>query len=257
MILRKRSAERPGYVLIAVLVVIVVLSLAAYRFTDSMSAEHRAAVRVSDAAQARAAAASGIHYTAALLADPDAFTNYLGGNPTLDNAEMFGEVPVRVDQNNPGRNASFRIVAVAMTGPGIYEQRAAVIDEGAKLNINALIAQDKTGEVLYNALLKIPDMSPDTADAIVDWVDADDTPRTNGAESTTYQSLNNPYSARTARSTRSRNCCWSRGSPRSCCSAATRTRTGRAMTAARRCPAGGPTTSRSTAARSAPTRPAN
>jgi type II secretory pathway component PulK len=193
MILTKRSAERPGYVLIAVLVVIVVLSLAAYRFTDSMSAEHRAAVRVSDAAQARAAAASGIHYAAALLADPDAFTNYLGGNPTLDNAEMFGAVPVRVDQNNPGRNASFRIVAVAMTGSGTYEQRAAVIDEGAKLNINALIAQDKTGEVLYNALLKIPDMSPDIADAIVDWVDADDTPRISGAESTTYQSLNNPY----------------------------------------------------------------
>lgn len=193
MMLTHRSPERPGYVMIVVLVVIVVLSLAAYRFTDSMSAEHRAAVRVSDAAQARAAAVSGVHYTAALLADPDAVTNYLSGDPTLDNSEMFGAVPVRVDQNNSGRNASFRIVAVAMTGPGIYEQRSAVIDEGGKLNINALIAQDKTGEVLYNALLKIPDMTSDVADAIVDWVDADDTPRTNGAESTAYQSLNNPY----------------------------------------------------------------
>ncbi|MBA4189836.1 MAG: hypothetical protein C0467_17780 [Planctomycetaceae bacterium] len=191
--LRLPPSNRPGYVLIAVLVVIVVLSLAAYRFTDSMSAEHRAAVRVSDVAQARAAAVSGVHYAASLLGDAEAVTVYLNGNPTLDNPGMFGEVVVRADQANPSKVASFRIVAVATTGPGAYEQRAALIDEGGKLNINALIAQDKTGQVLYNALLKIPDMTPDIADAIVDWVDADDTPRANGAESATYQSLTNPY----------------------------------------------------------------
>jgi len=197
MILRQQAhdalSRRFGYVLIAVLVVIVVLSLAAYRFTDSMSSEQRAAVRASDVAQARAAAVSGVHYAAALLADPEAVTTYLNGNPTIDNPSMFSDIVVRTDQNNPNKGASFRIVAIATTAPGIYEQRAALIDEGGKLNINALIAQDKTGQVLYNALLKLPNMTPDIADAIVDWVDADDNPRTNGAENTTYQSLANPY----------------------------------------------------------------
>ncbi|MCE9567229.1 MAG: general secretion pathway protein GspK [Planctomycetes bacterium] len=192
---RLPPSRRHGYVLIAVLVVIVVLSLAAYRFTDSMSGEHRAAVRTSDLAQARAAAVSGVHYAASMLSDPDAMANRLNGDPTLDNASEFGEVVVRDD---PNRKACFRLVAVATTSPGVYEQRSAVIDEGAKLNINALIAQDKTGQVLYNALVKLPILAnlaegPAIADAIVDWVDADDTPRTSGAENSTYLSLANPY----------------------------------------------------------------
>lgn len=190
---RLPPSKRPGYVLIVVLVVIVVLSLAAYRFTDSMSAEHRAAVRASDVVQARAAAVSGVHYAASLLGDKDAFTTYLNGNPTLDNPGIYSDITVRDDPTNPNKVAKFRIIAVATTSPGVYEQRSALIDEGGKLNVNALIAQDKSGKVLYNALLKLPDMTTDIADAIVDWVDADDNPRPTGAESTYYQALANPY----------------------------------------------------------------
>ncbi|MFM8271674.1 MAG: type II secretion system protein GspK, partial [Gemmata sp.] len=88
------------------------------------------------------------------------------------------------------------IRAVALTDGGGYEQRYGAIDEGGKLNINSLIALDPTGEVLYNALLKVPNMTPEIADAIVDWVDADDTKRASGAESAEYQSLPNPYKAK-------------------------------------------------------------
>ena len=41
--------HRPGYTLIAVLIVVVVLSLAAYQFTDSMTSEYRVAVRTAEA----------------------------------------------------------------------------------------------------------------------------------------------------------------------------------------------------------------
>ena len=83
-------------------------------------------------------------------------------------------------------------------GDGVYERRAAVTDEGGKLNPNALIAIDKTGEVLYNALIKLPPLenNPEIADAIVDWVDSDDNQRTAGAESAHYQGLNPPYRAK-------------------------------------------------------------
>src|SRR5258706_5888137 len=70
-----RPEGRPGYVLIAVLIVIVVLSLAAYQFVELMGAEYRVAVRTNDAAQARLAAVSGVHYAAAMLADRDTFWN--------------------------------------------------------------------------------------------------------------------------------------------------------------------------------------
>ena len=70
---RSKPGFRQGYVLIAVLIVIVVLTLAAYQFTELMTAEYRASVRTADAAQARHAAVSGVHYAAALLADPGSY----------------------------------------------------------------------------------------------------------------------------------------------------------------------------------------
>ncbi len=187
-----RHPGRPGYVLLAVLIVIVVLALASYRFTDAMTGEFRAAVRTSDAAQARAAAVSGVHYAADLLADPDTVKTVLGSDPTADNPNVFDEVVVRAGDAST-REARFRIVSVALLGPGQYEQRAALTDEGGKLNINAMAAQDRDGQVLYNALMQLPGVTEDVADAIVDWVDADDNARAAGAESSYYQSLSSPY----------------------------------------------------------------
>src|SRR5262249_21717128 len=60
--------------------------------------------------------------------------------------------------------------------------------ESGKININALIRLDPGGTVLYEVLLKLPNMTEELAAAIVDWVDSDDDERPNGAESGSYQS---------------------------------------------------------------------
>ncbi len=197
-----RNRHREGYVLIAVLIVIVVLSLVAYRFTDSMTSEYRAGARTAEMAQARAAAVSGIHYTAALLADRESFYSILNGDPS-NNASAFSDVLVRSDPNNPNKEARFAIISIVPVAPGSYEQRYGVIDEGSKLNINSMIALDKTGAALKNALMKLPNMSEDIADAIVDWVDADDIAgnpdtggTTPGAESSYYSANATPYLAK-------------------------------------------------------------
>jgi len=190
-------------VLIAVLLVVVVLSLAAYQFSEVMTAEHRAASRLTDAAQARANAVSGLHYAAAVLADRDTFTSTLGGNP-FDNPDQFGGsggIECRpAPDGNPRKRGLFAIVCVANTagsgGGATYETKYGVVDESGKLNINALIAADPTGQVLHDALMMLPNMTEDVADAIVDWVDPDDTPRANGAESSVYLTLPNPYRAK-------------------------------------------------------------
>jgi hypothetical protein len=165
---------RRGSVLIAVLIVVVVLSLVAYRFTDSMSAQRRASQRGADAVQTRAAAVSGVHAAAAWLADPETYHDYFGSDPTQDN-ENFYNVAYWTDPNNSKRQVRFSVVAVVPDGRGGFEQRYAVVDEGGKLNINAMMLQDPTGVALYNALVKIPllEDKPDLAAAIVDWVDAD------------------------------------------------------------------------------------
>ena len=42
-------------------------------------------------------------------------------------------------------------------------------------------------------LMGLPGMTDDMADAILDWIDADDTPREQGAESDFYGSLDHGY----------------------------------------------------------------
>lgn len=200
MILRTRDrnpARRRGYVIFAVLIVVVVLSLVAYRFTDSMTAEYKVGARANDAAQAKAAAVSGLHYAAAVLSDRATFAGELDSDP-FDNEDIFARVEVPAGGGATARKKAYfdvRCVAPSADGGG-YEQRFGVIDEGGKLNINSMIALDQTGETLYNALLKLPNMTPEIADAIVDWVDADDTRRASGAESSEYSALPNPYKAK-------------------------------------------------------------
>jgi type II secretory pathway component PulK len=185
-----RTAQpREGYVIFAVLIVVVVLSLVAYRFADSMVGEYRASVRAAEDAQVKAAAVSGLHYAAAVLSDRETFYGDLEGNP-FDNPDRFEEVSLT---EQGARAPKFSIRAVVPDSAGTYEQRFGVVDEGGKLNINSLIALDSTGEQLYAALMKLPNMTEDVANAIVDWVDTNDDERANGAESTYYQSLPNPY----------------------------------------------------------------
>jgi type II secretory pathway component PulK len=190
-----RLHGRCGYVLVVVLIVIVVLSLVAYRFTDAMSAEAEVAHRSREAAQARAHAVSGIHYAAGMLADANTLNGTLGGNP-FDAPAAFSGVALVTDRD-PRGGGRFSIVSVGDTftgsGESRYSVRYGVIDEGGKLNINALIQLDDTGEKLRDALMKLPDMTEDVADAVVDWVDPDDDQRASGAESGYYSGLANPY----------------------------------------------------------------
>ncbi len=195
---KQKQLDRRAYVLIAVLMVVVVLSLAAYRFTDSMTSEYTVAVRTSEAAQVKAFAASGVHYAAGMLADPSTMANTLSYNP-FDNETSFSNVSVN-DQTSARGGGRFCLFAVSDTfvgtGEGRYLLKYGVMDESAKLNINSLMQLDQTGQVLHDALMKLPNMTEDVADAIVDWVDMDDTSRAAGAESAYYSGLSPPYRAK-------------------------------------------------------------
>lgn len=191
--------SRPGYVLIAVLLVIVVLSLSAYRFAESMSMEYAVAVRASEAAQVRANAVSGIHYAMAALSDPDALQSVLGGSPH-DNPNAFSNIAIGTQR--PRGGSFFSVVKVddsgSGSGEGRYSTRYGVEDEAGKININALIRLDPGGTVLAQVLGKLPNMTEDLVDAIVDWVDSDDDPRPYGAEwdsYDTYKPKNGPLSS--------------------------------------------------------------
>jgi len=197
MMLQSQSGRPPrrGVVLLAVLVVIVLLSLAAYQYSDMMLAEYKASVNAHHAAQARAFADSGIAYAAVLLSTSDNIAT-VNGN-VYDNPTSFRDVVVGTDD---AKNVSGRFWLIAPPDPSDTANtgtwRSGVTDEAGKININGVMRLDPTGEVLYNMLLKLPNVTDDLAAPLVDWVDADDTARQNGAESDYYSGLVPAYRAK-------------------------------------------------------------
>jgi type II secretory pathway component PulK len=189
-------APRRGIAMIAVLVVVAILALAAYRFSDLMAAEQQAADSYSRALQARANATSGINYTAAVLAAQNGQTNYYN-NPSLFQAILVA------DGDNPRQRARFSIVSpagpdAASTGGVSQSFLYGVTDEGGKLNINALFKLDSSGTILYNVLMQLPNMTDAIANSIIFWLDPKATPRSSGGNEEYYSSLNPPYHAKNA-----------------------------------------------------------
>lgn len=181
--------ERPGIVMIAVLVVVAVLSLAAYRFSDFMMAEYQAVNRFHRAVQAKEAANSGVHYAAALLAT---FDPSQSGNP-YDNPGLFQNVVV-YDGDTALSRIRFSIIALPDPDAGAGATfRYGVMDESGKLNVNALLKLDSSGQVAHDILLKVPGMDEEKVNALLDWIDPDEEPRQNGAENEYYGTLQPPY----------------------------------------------------------------
>lgn len=75
--------------------------------------------------------------------------------------------------------------AIALDVPG-FTVNAVVGDESARLNVNTATRE---------MLLGLPGMTEEAADSILDWRDADDEPKPDGAESDYYLSLPSPYEA--------------------------------------------------------------
>jgi type II secretory pathway component PulK len=66
-----------------------------------------------------------------------------------------------------------------------------ISDESGKVNPNSLVGR--------NLMLKLPGMNETIADSLADWIDGNDNALTNGAESSYYGSLEEPYRAKNSR----------------------------------------------------------
>jgi hypothetical protein len=186
-----RARSRKAVVLLAVLVVTVLLTLAAYKYSDYMLSEYRATHATIRASQARMYAESGVDYTAMMLVG-----DALGGNP-WDNTAAFQNVAVGAPDGDGRQDGRFTVLSLRspedISGGGQAYAFGAQ-DEASKINLNSLLALDKGQGVLgQQILMALPNMTEDVAAAILDWMDPDDTPRTGGAENETYSAQNPPY----------------------------------------------------------------
>ena len=188
------GSVRAGSTLLVVLVVVVMLSLGAYTFSELMIVEMEATNVYGRSVQSRELALSGIELAAAFVGDRAETDNW----NSYHNPEQFQNInllPGEVTRTS----GYFSVVAPLVSDLQSNSVRFGLMNESGKLNLNILASEEEDeGEEgdAVNRMMYIPNMTEDIAAAILDWIDDDDETRTYGAESDYYETLESSYSAK-------------------------------------------------------------
>src|SRR5205823_14239669 len=110
-----RRHPRRGLVLILVLVVIAMLSLGAYSFTNLMLAHHEAAIITGRQVQARSLVDSGVTATQLFLSQPEADRLDAGG--IFDNPQRFRGIVV-LQEDDPLARGCFSVISPGIESDG-------------------------------------------------------------------------------------------------------------------------------------------
>ncbi len=188
--------NRNGIVLVIVLVSVVFLALAAYTFSTLMVTQSQITKLAGRQVQSKCLVDSGIDYVRLYLAADDASIQELGGR--YNNPNYFQAINVGLDETNVANIGRFTVIAPALDqdgNPGGF--RYGLTDESTRLNLNILgFSESYSLGGGKQLLMSLPQMSEDVAEAILDWIDADDDIRPLGAENNYYGSISPPYDAK-------------------------------------------------------------
>jgi len=206
-------------VLLVVLVLVVMLSLAGFWFLSAMSTEYEAVRLHGSLLQARQTLVSAESQLLWLAGQPHRRREILGGltsNPDLFGGRTVdgllaaggesGGAGVAAESAEAGPAAiaqlqsqaalaaddawRFSVISVDRPVGGVPTLRFGLTTESAKLHLATLLRWEQTTPGAgRQALLRLPGMTEILADSLLDWIDADDTPRPQGAESEYYQGL--------------------------------------------------------------------
>ena len=172
----RRPYRREGFVLIAVLVVIMLASMVAISLLFRLRAEEIASSAGAGGEQASSAAMSGVQEAMRVAAASMASADW------RDNPSMFKD---RLFHDDGVDKWYFTIFSPGDDESGML--RYGLADEASKLDFN---------EASEAMLARVPGIKPSQAQALWDFLDADNTPRPEGAEQEYYDTLATPYLAR-------------------------------------------------------------
>ncbi|MEW4455856.1 hypothetical protein AB1L30_24520 [Bremerella sp. JC817] len=185
-------SRRQGAILFVVLVVIMMITLSAYAYSELMFIENKAAHLSGRQIQARNVAESGIAMLSVFLEQEQELIDEQGG--IYDNSEIMRGILVFPGDTSESRGR-FSVLAPALNTDGSIEGiRFGLEDESSRVNLNALLMLEAQAEGSGRTLLMaLPGMTEDVADCILDYLDEDDEPRELGAEFDYYNTLDPPY----------------------------------------------------------------
>jgi len=176
-----RRCGREGFVLVAVLVVVLLTSMVALSLLFRLRAEAVATAVTAGTEQAWSAAMSGVEEAMRQVASASS-----GVTDWQDNPRLFKDQFVYDD----GSDRWYFTVCSPSVDDALRELRYGLVDEASKLNVNAAHTTN---------LLHLPRMTQALVAALRDFIDLDDTPRPDGAEQEYYDTLPHPYSVRNGR----------------------------------------------------------
>lgn len=183
-----------GFIVLIVMVIIVMLTLAGLAFVLNLSLENQAVHVQGDQQQLQQTLASGVELLRGFLAQSPSARQQAGG--THQNSAIFAAVSLSPD-SAAGDDTRFSILSPQDETEASSEVRFGLQNESARLNLSVLLdwEQDQPGAA-SQALMQLPGMTEPIADAILDWIDGDDTPRPSGAEADYYVGRGLPYEPR-------------------------------------------------------------
>ncbi len=167
---KSRNASRRGMLLPMVLVVIVLLTLGAYAFTEQMLTELESTVMYAREVQARAIADSGVELTLEMLSQRAA----VGEENLYHDPAVFQQTLLA--SQIPRGNARFSVVAPIESNPSATMPRFGLMNESGKININELLNLTLEEDEVRNILTGGPEyliMPMEMADLILDFIDAE------------------------------------------------------------------------------------
>lgn len=171
------NGRRTGVALLIVLWLMAILTLLMYAFLTDMQVEYAVSSGYADGKKAEQLAWSAVDLACATVVNDPQKWQSLTDLTWADNPDNYFEYPL-----GDGAFTVFR---------PIYDETQRVLwgidDEASKINLNTAPRE---------LLLRLPRMTEEIADAILDWRDADSTPGAAGAESAYYNGLNPPYNCK-------------------------------------------------------------
>jgi DNA uptake protein ComE-like DNA-binding protein len=154
-----------------------ILTLLMYAFLGDMQVEYAVAGGYADGKKAEQLAWSAIDLACATVLNDTQRWQSLNDTTWANNPDNFYEVPL-----GDGAFTVFR---------PLYDDAQTILwgldDEASKINLNSAPKE---------ILLKLPNMTEDIVEAIIDWRDANSTPGASGAESPYYNGLTPPYNCK-------------------------------------------------------------
>jgi type II secretory pathway component PulK len=169
--------SRRGAILLIVLWMLILAGLVGLAYSGSTRAQVDALEASRGRVEALWAARAGIERARVALENLDATTPLKADDKIFDDPETFANQPV-----GPAR-CSLVEPPTAPGGPVRY----GLVDEATRVNINTA-SEEWIG--------KLPGITNQMRDCLLDWRDADDQARANGAEAADYAALANPIKPR-------------------------------------------------------------